>query len=98
MKTNNIPSIVMLLAGLICCIISIGQGTDLMDFTVRLLAVLIVFYIIGSIVKVVLDINFKNFGKIDEPEIEETEEQSDEEVENINTSDSQESVDDSTQE
>ncbi len=98
MKTNSVPSIIMLLAGLIYCLISISQGTDLMEFTVRLLAVLVIFYIIGSIVKVIIDINFKDFGNIEETEEENNDENSGEEVENIETSETQESVDDSTNE
>ena len=42
----------MLLAGLVCSIISLRQGVDLMSFTTRLLTVLVVFYIIGAILKV----------------------------------------------
>lgn len=54
MKNNLLPSLVMLLAGLVCSIISLRQGVDLMSFTTRLLTVLVVFYIIGAILKVIL--------------------------------------------
>lgn len=49
----------MLLAGLVCSIISLRQGVDLMSFTTRLLTVLVVFYIIGAILKVILSCAFK---------------------------------------
>lgn len=49
----------MLLAGLVCSIISLRQGVDLMSFTTRLLTVLVVFYIIGTILKVILSCAFK---------------------------------------
>ena len=49
----------MLLAGLVCSIISLRQGVDLMSFTTRLLTVLVVFYIIGAILKVILSFGFK---------------------------------------
>ena len=51
MKNNLLPSLVMLLAGLVC--------VDLMSFTTRLLTVLVVFYIIGAILKVILSCAFK---------------------------------------
>lgn len=49
----------MLLAGLVCSIISLRQGVALMSFTTRLLTVLVVFYIIGAILKVILNCAFK---------------------------------------
>ena len=59
MKNNLLPSLVMLLAGLVCSIISLRQGVDLLSFTTRLLTVLVVFYIIGAILKVILSCAFK---------------------------------------
>ena len=53
----------MLLAGLVCSIISLRQGVDLMSFTTRLLTVLVVFYIIGAILKVILSCAFKGNGR-----------------------------------
>lgn len=49
----------MLLAGLVCSILSLRQRVDLMSFTTRLLIVLVVFYIIGAILKAVLGYAFK---------------------------------------
>ncbi len=45
----------MLLAGFICSIVSIEQKTDLMTFTTRLLLVLVIFYMIGAIIRVIFD-------------------------------------------
>lgn len=45
----------MLLAGFVCSIVSIEQKADLMTFTTRLLAVLVLFYIIGAIIRVIFD-------------------------------------------
>lgn len=59
MKNNLLPSLVMLLAGFVCSIISLRQKVDLMSFTTRLLTVLVVFYIIGAILKAVLSCAFK---------------------------------------
>ena len=58
MKTKPIPAIVMLSAGFVTCIIAIYTHMELMAFTKRLLLVLIVFYILGGIVKIILDKNF----------------------------------------
>lgn len=58
MKTNYVPAIIMLLAGLVDSVISIYYKLDLYSFTKRLLLVLVVFYILGCVVKIILDINF----------------------------------------
>lgn len=55
MKTKEIPAIVMLLAGGVYCLIGIRYQIPLMDFTVQLLIVLLVFWMIGGIVRMVLD-------------------------------------------
>ena len=79
MKTKGIPAVVMLLAGFVTCIIGIVQHMETDVFIKTLLAVLIIFYVLGCIVKLVLDNNFK---EMDEPEEEESEntEGSDEET------------------
>ena len=59
MKNNLLPSLVMLLAGLVCSIISLRQGVDLMSFTTRHLTDLLVYYKIGAILKVILSCAFK---------------------------------------
>ena len=65
MKTKPIPAIVMLSAGFVTCIIAI--------YTKSLLLVLIVFYILGGIVKIILDKNFAQM-KEEEEETADTEE------------------------
>ena len=55
MKSKFLPPLVMLLAGFVCSILSLRQRVDLMTFTTRLLSVLVIFYIIGGIMKLVLD-------------------------------------------
>ena len=63
MRTKSIPSIVMLMAGLVTCIYGIVDHTEIIGFLRTLLIVMIVFYILGSVVKVIIDHNFK---KMDE--------------------------------
>lgn len=73
MKTKPIPAIVMLSAGFVTCIIAIYTHMELMAFTKSLLLVLIVFYILGGIVKIILDKNFAQM-KEEEEETADTEE------------------------
>ncbi len=55
MKTNYIPAIVMLLAGAVYCLFGLKTQVPLLDFTVQLLIVLLVFYVLGGIIRMVLD-------------------------------------------
>lgn len=57
MKTNGVPAIVMLLAGFTDCIIAIRTHMTLESFTRQLFLVLLIFYVIGCIVKLILDRN-----------------------------------------
>ncbi len=95
MKTKYIPALVMLTAGLIDCLYTMFSGLGLLDFTKRLLIVLIVFYIIGVVIKIIIDMNFKNMDDTDkntEPEETTVDEQPDN-VENINTDEETEASD-----
>lgn len=58
MKTKQVPAIVMLTAGLIVCVISIAQHMEFGEFVTTLFLVLICFYILGCVAKVILDKNF----------------------------------------
>lgn len=60
MKTKPIPAIVMLVAGLVVCIAGMAGHMETGRFVKMLLVVLIVFYIIGGIVKLLIDKNFKD--------------------------------------
>ncbi|MGN0292045.1 MAG: hypothetical protein ACI4C5_08935 [Lachnospiraceae bacterium] len=87
MKTKPIPAIVMLIAGFVTCIISIYTHMELQVFTKTLLTVLIVFYILGTVIKIVLDRNFKEMkeenveeeAEEEQPEKEDGEEEPSEE-------------------
>lgn len=63
MKTKSIPAFIMLLAGAIACIAGIASHLDVAGFVKMLLIVLIVFYFLGCIVKIILDSNFKEEDK-----------------------------------
>ena len=66
MNTKNIPAIIMLTAGFISAIIMIKQGTGTNTYLITLLKVLIIFYILGMVIKFILD----KFIKMDNPEDE----------------------------
>lgn len=98
MKTNNVPALVMLSAGLVDCVIAIKMGQPLWSFTRQLLLVLIIFYILGSIIRVILDRSFQDMDDLEEMDLEdlgepqemEQEEATDEEQETDDTQGMQE--------
>lgn len=98
MKTNGVPAIVMLSAGFLDCILAIYTHMSLWNFTKQLLAVLILFYIIGCVVKVILDRNFKDMDQTetedmpteDAEEVQEEEPQQEPEEEESEGEDSEE--------
>lgn len=81
MKTNYIPAIVMLAAGFIDCLFGIANGLNAKTFVTELFIVLVVFYIIGIVMKCVLDRNFKMMKKDQEEDSEESEKESEPEEE-----------------
>ena len=64
MNTKPIPAIIMLTAGLVTCIVGIVQHFSFGTYVKTLLLVLIGFYLLGCIVKLVLD---KGFRVMDDP-------------------------------
>ncbi len=69
MKTKQVPVIITLVAGLITCILGFTMHMEAARFVRTLVIVLLCFYVLGCIAKLVLDKNFK-----EEPEEEATEE------------------------
>ena len=97
MKTKEIPAIVMLLAGGVYCLLGIYYQIPLMEFSVQLLIVLLIFWVFGGIVRMFLD---KNMGEIEDKtkvEEEETEESTSEE-DSEKTEDSEKEESDSDEE
>ena len=64
MNTKPIPAIIMLTAGFVTCIVGILQHFSFGTYVKTLLLVLIGFYLLGCIVKLVLD---KGFRVMDDP-------------------------------
>lgn len=70
MKTKPIPAIIMLIAGFVTCVIAIYTHMELKVFTKTLFWVLVIFYFLGIVIKVVLDRNFKEMQDEEVPEEE----------------------------
>lgn len=75
MKTKNIPSIIMLLAGAITSIITYFNAYTVRRMLFTLLVVLVIFYILGLIVKGIMDyfISVREDKKDDEGKVIEKE-------------------------
>lgn len=69
-KRKLIPPFVMLTAGAVTSILMVIKGCELNDFLLRLLAILIIFYILGCILKDMLD----RFDRQNAPPVPEEEE------------------------
>lgn len=95
MKTKQVPVIITLIAGLITCILGFKMHMGTAQFVRTLVIILISFYILGCIAKLVLDKNFK-----EEPEEEATEEageESDSEETDGSEEITEESIEESTE-
>lgn len=55
MRNKFIPLITMLMAGLVTCLICILKPIDTLHSLIYLLIILVIFYVIGSIAKVIID-------------------------------------------
>ncbi|MFT4143804.1 MAG: hypothetical protein QM644_05055 [Mobilitalea sp.] len=63
MKERYIPAFIMLIAGAITSIINIVNQVELVTALKRLLLVIIIFYIIGLLIKAILHIGLKKLAK-----------------------------------
>ncbi|MGN0350448.1 MAG: hypothetical protein ACI4ES_02270 [Roseburia sp.] len=81
MKTKPIPAIIMLIAGFVACVIGICQHMDMELFLKTVLITMLVFLVLGQVVRIILD---RNIEKMADPK-EETEEEntSDDETEEL---------------
>ena len=96
MKTKEIPAMVMLLAGGVYCLLGIYYQIPLMEFSIQLLIVLLVFWVFGGIVRMFLDKYMGEFEDKTEEEEETEEGASGEETEENENSEKEE--DDSKEE
>ena len=62
MKTNYVPALITLSAGLVDCIISFRNHLSMYEFTKQLLLVLLIFYVIGCLLQYILNKAMKAFA------------------------------------
>ena len=74
MNTKSIPAFIMLLAGAVASILGLINQYETTEFIIMILIVLLVFYIIGGIVKIIVDKNFKGMDEQVQDEQKESEE------------------------
>lgn len=88
-NTKPVPVIITLGAALVSCIMSIFEQADLSLFVERLLIVVIIFMVMGTIIKMILDYSFKTMDDptlIEQLENQELKEEEPESVESENDS------------
>ena len=86
MNTKSMPAILALIAGFITCIISFIQRVDTVVFAKKFIIVCIIFFAIGTVIRIVIQMCFKDISPeeehaADEDEIPEEEKESEEESE-----------------
>jgi len=81
MKTKTIPVILMLVAGAMACVLGFVYRYETTQFFTMVLTVLIVFYMLGCIVKIIIDKNFPT----EQPDKTGAAEETEETKENINS-------------
>ncbi len=64
MKTKPIPIIITLAAAFISCVVSIMQRVEFSVFVSRLLIVVVIFLVMGTIIKMILDYAFRTLEPV----------------------------------
>lgn len=92
MNTKSLPAVLALIAGFVTCIISFAQRVDTVVFAKKFIIVCIIFFAIGTVIRIVIQMNFKDLFSED-GEADGDGEASGEEGESEEEQDSEESVD-----
>ena len=82
MKKRFIPAIITLTAGLIDCLLTVGRGMTNVEFVRQLLIVLVIFFILGLLVRFLVEkglqlLEVKEKNKVDEAGQEQSEPEQD---------------------
>lgn len=86
MNTKPIPALLALFAGFVTCVMSFAQHVDIVVFAKRFVIVCVIFFIIGMIARILIELNFKDIIN-PEPSEEPVDEES---IENIESKEAQE--------
>ncbi len=87
MKARPIPVIIMLTAGFVACVVGIIQQMDMEIFVKTVLVTMVIFLLLGQVVRIILERNIQKMADIVE-EPEDSEENMDEEPEDGKTKES----------
>lgn len=71
MNTKPLPAALALVAGFVTCIISFAQHVDTVVFAKNFIIVCLVFFVIGMVAHIVIQMNFKEVAVEDEASEEE---------------------------
>ncbi|GHU41041.1 hypothetical protein FACS1894111_02670 [Clostridia bacterium] len=74
-NTKPIPVITALLAGLVVCVVSFLQQTDMTTFAIHFIMAVLGFFLLGFFFRLILDGSLKKSAKVEEKEEEEDEEE-----------------------
>jgi hypothetical protein len=72
MNTKSLPAVLALIAGFATCIMSFVQHVDTVVFAKRFIIICIIFFAIGTVISVIIQMNFKDMSD-DKTESEENE-------------------------
>ena len=97
MNTKPIPAVLALIAGFVTCIMSFVQGIDVVVFAKRFVFVCLIFYVIGTVICIVINMNFKEMANEDEQDESSTEDESKDEDEQDESPTEDESEDEDEQ-
>ncbi len=62
MNTKSLPAVLALIAGFATCIMSFVQHVDTVVFAKRFVIVCIIFFAIGTVISVIIQMNFKDMS------------------------------------
>ena len=77
MNTKPIPAVLALIAGFVTCVISFAQHVDTVVFARKFVLVCVIFFAIGMVIHILIQMNFKE-TIVDEEPLEEGLESEDE--------------------
>ena len=77
MNTKSLPAVLALIAGLTTCVMSFIQHVDTVVFAKRFVIVCVVFFAIGIVISVIIQMNFKDMEEEDSSGSEDLQEQED---------------------
>lgn len=63
MNTKSLPAVLALIAGFATCIMSFIQHVDTVIFAKRFVIVCIIFFAIGTVISIIINMNFKDMSE-----------------------------------